>query len=205
MDRKTKVLIISIVGFLFIFSTISTILIINYYGSKKEDIHLEFTPKEMKSYPNHTAWLLLDITTTTNDLMANLSLLINTNTSLEMKYEIWENTPLNKVIEVFLYPNITHLDKVIEIEATVSSRGISKKEYAIVQIINWTIEITPLIKAMRDEFVIYLSNNHSNFKINGSTVWEGFGNTPQRLVVEHYLFKSAFWEMELARHVMHYK
>jgi hypothetical protein len=133
--------------------------------------------------------------------MDNLSLYININSSIEMNYETWETSSLSKLVEVFLYPNTTHLDEVIEIEAIISSRGISKKDYAFVQVIDWSIEITPLIEAMRDEFIIYLSNNHLNFKINKSTVWEGFGNTPRILIVEHYLFKSAYWEMELARHV----
>jgi hypothetical protein len=50
MDRKTKVQNISIVGFIIIFSTFATILIIDYLDSKKEVLHLEFIPKEMKSY-----------------------------------------------------------------------------------------------------------------------------------------------------------
>ena len=90
----------------------------------------------MKSYPNHTAWLLLDIRTINIDFMSNLSLAIETNSSIELEYKIWENNPLKKVIEVFLYPNITHLDTIIEIEATANSRGISKKDYAKVQIVN---------------------------------------------------------------------
>ncbi|MFW9999286.1 MAG: hypothetical protein ACFE88_04150 [Candidatus Hermodarchaeota archaeon] len=55
---------------------------------------------------------------------------------------------------------------------------------------------------MRDAFVSYLSINHPHFEINENTSWDGFGNSPQILIVEHFLFKSAFWEMELARHVM---
>jgi len=201
MERKTKVLLIIIIGFIIIFSSISTILIINYFNNEEQNIYVEFTPKEMKSYPNHTAWLLLDIGTTNHNLMSNLSISIKTNSSIELDYRIWENDNLRKVVEVFLYPNVTHLDNIIEIEATAYSGGISRKDFSKVQVVPWTIEISPTIEAMRDEFVTYLSNNHTNFKISGSTVWEGFGNAPQILVVEHYLFKSAFWEMELKRHV----
>ena len=201
MNRKAKILLVSIIGFIIIFSSISTLLIINLYNNVEQNIYVEFIPKEMKSYPNHTAWLLLDIRTSNHDLMSNLSISIKTNSSIELEYKIWENDNLRNVVEVFLYPNGTHLDIIIEIEATANSSGISKKDYSKVQVVNWTKEISPIIETMKDEFVAYLSNNHPNFKLNGSTVWEGFGKAPQILVVEHYLFKSAFWEMELKRHV----
>jgi hypothetical protein len=119
-----------------------------------------------------------------------------------MNYEIWENSPLNILVEVFLYPNKTHIDNAIKIESIVSSEGISKKDYALVEVINWTMYSSPEIIAMRNEFINYLSNSHANFKINGTTIWDWLGNPPQIIIVEHYLFKSAFWEMELSRHVM---
>ncbi|MFX1328742.1 MAG: hypothetical protein ACFE91_11495 [Promethearchaeota archaeon] len=202
MDRSRKILIISLIGAAIIIASISIIFIINSNIQKQESIHIEFIPKEMKSYPSHVVWLLLDIRTKNNDLMSNLSISIETNISIEMEYDIWENSQLGKVAEIFLYPNITHLDQMIEVEATASSNDLSYKDYAIIDIINWSSEISPLVEVMRDEIVSYLTNNHPEFKINESIVWEGFGNSPQILVVEHYLFKSEFWEMELARHVM---
>ncbi len=133
-------------------------------------------------------------------MMSNLSLQISTNMSIEMDYKVWENSQVDKLIEVFISPNISHVDSFIEIKASASSRGIVKEEYAILQVINWTIEISQEIEVMRDEFVTYLSTNHTNYKINETTVWEFLGNPPQILVVEHYLFKSHYWEMELSRH-----
>jgi hypothetical protein len=55
---------------------------------------------------------------------------------------------------------------------------------------------------MRDAFVSYFSSNKSSFGINETTIWDGFDNAPQILIVEHYLFRSEFWEMALSRHVM---
>ncbi len=202
MDRSRKILIISLIGAAIIIASIPIIFIINSNIQKQKSIHIEFIPKEMKSYPTHVAWLLLEIRTKNNDLMSNLSISIETNISIELEYDIWENSQLGKVAEIFLYPNITHLDQMIEVEATASSNDLSYKDYATIDIINWSSDISPLVEAMRDEFVSYLTNNHPEFKINESIVWEGFGNSPQILVVEHYLFKSEFWEMELARHVM---
>ena len=201
MNNRKKYLVVFILVMAIIVASIPTVIII--INTEKEDnIQIEFTPNQMKSCPNHTAWLLLDVKTKTSDLMANLSLQINANTSIKMEYEIWEASPLRKTIEIFVYPNITHIDNIIEIEASINSKGITKKDYAIVNVINWTIDITPEIITMRDEFVKYFSNNHANFKINESTIWEWLGNPPQIIIVEHYLFKSTFWEMELARHVM---
>ena len=200
MNPNRKRLIVILLGVIIIIALIPIIFIITYGSQEEEKIQIEFTPNLMKSCPNHTAWFLLDIRTRTNDLMSNLSLQINTNISIEMKYVVWDNSPLNKLVEVFLSPYVSHLDNLIEIEATVSSGEITKKDYAIIQVINWTIEISPEIEAMRDEFINYLSINHTNFKINESTVWEWLGNPPQILVVEHYLFKSPYWEMELRRH-----
>ncbi|MFX0003091.1 MAG: hypothetical protein ACFE9C_05945 [Candidatus Hodarchaeota archaeon] len=202
MNDRKRYLVVFVLVMAIIVASIPIIFIIIVNTAKEDNIQIEFTPKQMKSCPNHTAWLLLDIRTKTTDLMANLSLQINTNTSIKMEYEIWETAPLSKTIEVFLYPNTTHINNIIEVEATINSKGITKKDNAIVNVINWTIDISPEIITMRDEFVKYFSNNHSNFKINESTIWEWLGNPPQIIIVEHYLFKSTFWEMELARHVM---
>jgi hypothetical protein len=200
MNRNKKFLIVIILGIMVIVASIPLIIIIISWNQEKENIQVKFIPNKFKSYPNHTAWLLLDIKTKNNNLMSNLSFNINTNSSIELDFEIWDNSPLSKIVEVFLYPNITHLDTVIEIEANITSGGFSKIDYANVRVIGWTLDIPPEIIDMRDEFVKYLSSNHTNFKINESTIWEALGSAPQILVVEHYLFRSAYWELELARH-----
>jgi hypothetical protein len=176
------------------------IFFLSYYD-QKQDLCLNFTPNELKSYPNHTAWLLLDIKTKNSDIMSNLSFTIETNVTIDFDYNIWNNTPAEKLIEIFLYPNITHLDNFILVEVNAVSGVNSKTENAVIYVIDWTSNLSPLIESMRDTFVNYFSTNHSNFNINVSTIWNGFGNSPQILIVEHYLFKSAFWEMELSRHV----
>jgi len=201
INLSKKYLMVFVLIIAIVIASIPIIVIIVANNQKKENIQIGFIPNQIKSCPNHTAWLLLDIRTRSSNLMSNLSLQLNTNRSIEIEYEIWENSPLNKLVEVFLSPNSSHIHNLIEIEATVSCGGITKKDYAIVQVINWTIVIDPEVQVMRDKFIHYLSNNHTNFKINGSTKWEGLGNAPQILVVEHYLFKSAYWEMELARHI----
>jgi len=201
MNQKKKFLIISIVGLSIIISSISAIFLSNLHNNREDRIQIEFTPEEMKSYPNHTAWLLLDIRSKKIETISNISISIKTNNSIKLEYKIW-NHLIEKVIEIFLYPNASHLDKSIQIEAIVSNNYFNKTQYAEVKIVNWTLEIPSIVETMRDVFVSYMSVYHPNFKINEEIVWEEFGSTPFILVVEHYLFKSEFWEMELARHVM---
>jgi hypothetical protein len=200
MKLKKNFTILLITGIIITATSIPLIFIIISLNQARENIQVQFIPTQIKSYPNHTIWLLLDIKIKNIDLMSNLSLDINTNSSIDMDLNIWDNSLLSKVVEVFLYPNITHLNTVIEIEANVSSGHTFRVDYANVRLIDWTSVISSEIIAMRDEFVDYLSSNHTNFRINESTVWEEFGSAPQILVVEHYLFRSEYWEMELARH-----
>lgn len=200
MHLNKKAIIVILVTTALIISSIPIVYLIITHNLIGEKIQIKFIPNQMKSCPNHTAWFLLDIRTRTDDLMSNLSLQIYTNTSIDMEYEVWENSPLNKLIEVFISPTNSHVNKLIEIEAIISSRGITKKDYAILQVINWTVEISPQIKSMRDKFINYLSTNYTSFKINESTIWEWLGNPPQIIIVEHHLFKSTYWEMELAKH-----
>lgn len=59
--------------------------------------------------------------------MSNLFLQLNTNVSIKMDYEMWENYLLNKHVEFFLSPKSSHIDNIIEIKATISTGGITKK------------------------------------------------------------------------------
>ena len=202
MKNETKYIIAIITGFGLIIASIPIIIFMVSLNQEQESIYVEFTPNEMKSYPNHTAWFLLEIRTKKEDLMKNLSLSIITNNSIKIEYQMWDNSPLRKIVEIFLYPNISHLNNFIQINVNASSKSIYQLDFAILQIINWTSNLSPLIESMRDVFVSYLDLNNPGLEINASTTWEGIGNAPQILVVEHYLFKSKFWEMELSRHVM---
>ncbi|MBY9003654.1 MAG: hypothetical protein KGD73_06755 [Candidatus Lokiarchaeota archaeon] len=119
-----------------------------------------------------------------------------------MDFKIWNSSRSEKVIEVFLYPNSTHLGKKIEVSATISDGIKLMKEKGLVEVVDWIGGNVSEVEPMRDVFISYLGVNHSVFGINESTVWTGFANAPMTLVVEHYLFISENWELELARHVM---
>lgn len=55
---------------------------------------------------------------------------------------------------------------------------------------------------IRDRFVPWLAENHPELGITADTEWRGTVVTPQILVVMHYLFFSADWEMHVAWHIM---
>lgn len=55
---------------------------------------------------------------------------------------------------------------------------------------------------VRDRFVPWLEANHPELGITTSTSWTGTVVTPQILVVMHYLFFSAEWEMHVDWHIM---
>lgn len=55
---------------------------------------------------------------------------------------------------------------------------------------------------MRDLFIPWLAANHPELGITESTSWDGTIVTPHILIVTHYLFFSADWEMHVFWHVM---
>jgi len=160
-----------------------------------------FTPNYLKSFPNHTAWLLAEIYSGETDFTDNYSIIIEPNESIYIDYKVWDNQVDYKVLELFVKPNSTHLNHIIEIKLKIIDTEIQLESFAAVEVIDWASKNFTEVEMMRDAFVSYLSSNRSSFGVNESTVWEGFDNAPQILIVEHYLFRSEFWELELSKHV----
>ena len=55
---------------------------------------------------------------------------------------------------------------------------------------------------IRDLFVPWLAANRAELGITETTTWQGTMVSPQWLVVSHYLFFSAEWEMHVEWHIM---
>ena len=85
MFIKKNNLIIFIIGMILIIASFPIVFIIVFNTQEQENIRVEFVPSQIKSYPNHTAWLLLDIKTKNQVLMSNLSLNIVSNSSIDME------------------------------------------------------------------------------------------------------------------------
>ena len=163
---------------------------------------ITFYPSSLKSFPNHTAWLIAEINIRDTTIFHDPLISVSSNESINLDYTLWDNSPENKVLEIFLVPNSTHLNHKIEIEARVNNNNTIIKNSAFVEIITWTQRNISEVIGMRDAFISHFAINEPTFNINGSTIWNGLDNAPQILIVEHYLFRSEFWEMELSRHVM---
>ena len=79
---------------------------------------------------------------------------------------------------------------------------VSATDGAIIHVIEWEIPDLEYFTEFQEVFVQYLARNHPEFGINETVTWTPIFNAIEILVVEHVLFKSESWEMELSRHVM---
>jgi hypothetical protein len=187
---------------IFLLASIFAPFLTIFFSITRNKSNITFIPNYIKSFPNHTAWLLAEINIYDSKLLENLSITVQTNETVDMEYKVWNNKPSQKVLEVFINPNSTHLNNLIEVEAIVSNDNTMIKGSAIVEVIDWFPKNISEVVGMRNVFSSYLFVNKLSFGINESTIWDSFDNAPQILVVEHYLFRSEIWEMELSRHIM---
>jgi len=173
---------------------------IQLFQPSAQELKVEFIPKEMKSCPEHIAWLLVNITIVGNPNVP-LSISVHPNRSIQTQYHLW-STSTPKVLEIFLYPNTSHINSNIGVEVRVTTDTVSATDVATVHVVDWTLPDLTQVTDIRNTFVQFLAINHPDFGIDETVTWTPTLNAPQILVVEHYLFMSEFWEMELSRHVM---
>ena len=191
----SKRLSVAIVLLIVIFSSFAAVLIYLNVGSARLDI--SFIPDRLNSSPGEIGWFLVEIDT--SEEITTYELDIQTNTSIDTDYVYWPQTPL---LEVFLYPNSSHIDTCIEVEVTLSVGDLIAHDSAFMLVWNWTFEGVEEVIEKRDVFIDYLAANHPELGINETTSWTPIFNCAGILIVGHYLFKSSQWEMEIAWHVM---
>jgi hypothetical protein len=201
MNWNQKKITIVLIGILIATASLLIPFIYVFLHNDVINPKIVFTPNYIKSFPNHTAWLLVEVLSGETDFSDNYSLTIEGNESINIEYKVWDNQDYLKVIELFVKPNYTHLNHVIEIKLEFIDVNINLESFAIIEVIDWASKNITEVVGMRDTFVSYLSSNKSSFGINESITWESIDNAPQILIVEHYLFKSEFWELALSRHV----
>jgi hypothetical protein len=199
MKRNRIITSAIIIGVIIISATIIGIL--RPWIKKDNAIEIIFEPNNMLSCPGHTAWLLANIVLNQQESLSEFTINIVTNVSIEKESKLWLNSEDSGLIEIFLYPNSTHLEKTVEVTVNATNNEISASSSAFVTVVNWTMTIDAEIYDMQNRFVQYLEANCTSYNINNSISWQEFGSAPMILIVSHYLFKSEFWEMELSRHV----
>ena len=109
--------------------------------------------------------------------------------------QAWEYNPRARA-------RASHVNSDIEVEVQVIADSFTATDSAVIHIIEWEIYNMNYTTEFRDVFINYLMVNHPEFEIDETVTWTTILNAPQILIVEHFLFMSESWEMELSRHVM---
>ncbi|MGY5852798.1 MAG: hypothetical protein RTU92_04455 [Candidatus Thorarchaeota archaeon] len=178
-----------------VFSTVVAALI--YLNSQPDTLEINFIPETVNTIPGEPGWFLVEITTTR--FIAEYDVSIQTNVSIDTEYRYWSEAPL---LEIFLTPNSSHVESWVEVEVTFSVGSLSANDTALLLVLNWTSTDLPDVIEKRDVFIEYFSIHYSEFNIDNDTEWTPIYNGAGILVVSHYLFRSAEWELAISWHVM---
>ena len=197
--NKKLVITLSIIFTVVSASVLSTVLILN--TKEKESLKVEFFPKSMKSCPYHQAWLIASVTSS-DSFREDFTLEIETNTSIDFNYFLWNTTTNQYLIEILVSPKIEHIGENIEISLSICSGDLTASDTSLITIVNWTLTDSSYAETLLEPFISYLSQEKLDFQINETTTWEGICSGIEILIVQHYLFKSEFWEIEVSWHVM---
>jgi hypothetical protein len=194
MNKKTTIVIGISMCFLFAFSTISTVIFPYITGNNI----ITFHPSEMMSYPGQIAWLLAEVENTENSQFE-----VKTRDNVPIEWNTWYRGNSSYLVEIFITPSISNIGSEIDIKliTTSESRVTTIGRYSL-DVINWTSSTEANILAIRDHFIHYIETNTTFSNLNSSTTWSFCGSPAQILIVEHYLFRSEYWEIEVSRHVM---
>lgn len=170
-------------------------IIMNNNQIQDEEIVIEFITKKMNSCPNSSAWFIINVN---SEIKQNIpTITFSTNVSIHYNYKLWStNTP--SVLEVFLYPNTTHIGQTIELEVKIKN----STDFAILNVWDWQESEFETANEKLSSFINYFTYSKPEFSIDNTTTWESSCNDAGILIVEHFLFKSENWELELSWHVM---
>jgi hypothetical protein len=170
---------------------------LTYLNKRTNQTQIDFIPDHLNTIRDEIGWFIVEV----GDFhgLTEPTIEIQTNVSIEVHYTCWPQTPL---IEVFLYPNSTHLEMCIEVKVIIASGPQVASDSALLFVWNRTPSEVSEVLPMRDEFIDHLATNHSEFGINDTTVWTPIYNGAGILIVGHYLFRSDRWEMEVSWHNM---
>ncbi|MBN1329744.1 MAG: hypothetical protein JXA54_09750 [Candidatus Heimdallarchaeota archaeon] len=198
MNKKITAILVGLLGFLFI----SSILLGIYLPWKIKDTEIKFSHEQIIAYPSQTTWLLAEITT--NYYCANVynEIAVQVNDSIDFEYTIWSTQNNYFIVEIFLHPEIIHLNSTILVTLEINCDGSNTQKSVLVAVIDWTHNLPFEVEHVLNSFTDYLIANIADFTLAENNSLEFLGNIPQILVVEHYLFRSENWELELGRHVM---
>lgn len=185
------------IGLLLLVIISSIVVVLIWLNSDSGSLEITFIPERMNTAPDETGWFLVEIDSSRP--LTDYDIDLQTNVSIETDYTYWSQTPL---LEIFLYPDSSHVDSCIEVNVTFSSSRLVASDVAFLEVLNWSLGELSQVIEKRDVFIEYLAANYPELGINDTTSWTPIYNGAGILVVGHYLFKSDIWELELDWHVM---
>ena len=107
-----------------------------------------------------------------------------------------------EVAEVFVIPAQASVGQNVTVNIT-GTRGSSTDEEAVsFEVIEGEDDRGEYAAELLDKFIPWLAANHPELGITEDTAWNGTMVSPQWLVVSHYLFFSAEWEVHIYWHIM---
>ena len=164
-------------------------------NNNTDSISVEIVTKNINSCPDNYAWFIVNISSKIPQKIPEIT--ISTNVSIEIQSKIWALTTPS-VLEVFLFPNSTHIGQTIQLKVNIGKISDS----ATLNVWDWDNSEQEQTYEKLTPFLTYLSQNKPHLNINSTTPWVISCNDAGILIVEHYLFKSTTWELELSWHVM---
>ncbi|NHJ01648.1 MAG: hypothetical protein EAX86_05865 [Candidatus Heimdallarchaeota archaeon] len=193
MSRTTIWIATFSIGLILFFTLFFAFVLLQ--NSTNTTISIEIVTKKVNSCPNNFAWFIVNISSIIPQSISEI--IISTNVSIVTEYQLWANiTP--SVLEIFLFPNSTHIGQNILLEVTIGETS----DNAVLEVWDWgDSEHEPAYERLTP-FLEYFEQSKPQFNINVTTPWDISCNDAGLLIVEHYLFKSEFWELELSWHVM---
>ena len=196
MNKKISTFMITILTVLLIASIILGI----YLPNSPTYIDIEFTHDEINAYPSQTVWLVAEVTPITLDLTSVDLFSVHTNIPISHDEKIWSSQDGN-IVEIFLYPNSTHLGLEIDVTLTIVIADITTSKEVTISVIDWSGSFHTDAQAALKCFTSYLVTSVEGYTLEENSSLSFMGIVPQILIVEHFLFRTNNWELELTRHV----
>ncbi|MBD3189253.1 MAG: hypothetical protein GF308_01340 [Candidatus Heimdallarchaeota archaeon] len=198
MNKKLTILSVIVLALL----SVSGVLLGVFQPWNSNELIIDYSHNEIFSYPGQTAWLVADIRWSNYQSPIDGTIAVSTSHIIDFNFEVWSND-YSKTVEIFLFPNETHLGDIISVQLSVTTSSEFITRNATIEVVNWSSVIIPEVSQMLHCFTDYLLENHSSYSLGENASLTFMGIIPQFLVVEHYLFRSTSWELTLSRHVTH--
>jgi hypothetical protein len=107
-----------------------------------------------------------------------------------------------EVAEVVVIPAAGSMGQVIEVTITGTRGTATDEKVASFEVAEGEDDRQEYATELLDKFVSWLATNHPELGITENTIWQGTTVSPIWLVVAHYLFFSAEWELHMEWHIM---